>query len=116
MTSPQKAGSKTAVLRIWEAAEAAYGTNAERPLQIVIGNTGPDGERFFFIGILPGRSDPSFVPMESRLPLVVREEDPAHSLESGRDRLGRVTVIRGDIQEDEFGNWGAFLEALRIEA
>ena len=104
-----------AVLRIWRAVEVVYGTNAERPLQIVIGNAAPDGERFFLIGLLPGKSGPAFVPMESRIPLVVREESPALTIEGCPDWLGPVTVIRGDIQEAEFGTFEVFLETLRID-
>jgi hypothetical protein len=115
MPIPPKPESGTAVQRIWEAAEKTYGSNAERPLQIVVGNTAPAGERFFLIGVLPGRSVPSFLPMESRIPLVVREEGPGISAEACRNHLGRVTVIRGDIQEDEFADFTAFREALDIE-
>jgi hypothetical protein len=115
MKFPNSDESGEAVRRIWQAAEKAYGSNAERPLQIVIGNAAPDGERFFFIGLLPGKSGPAFVPMESRIPLVVREGSPALTVEGCQEQLGPVTVIRGDIQEAEFGKFEAFLETLRID-
>ena len=109
-----------AVLRIWRAVEVVYGTNAERPLQIVIGNAAPDGERFFLIGLLPGKSGPAFVPMESRIPLVVREESPALTIEGCPDWLGPVILMmhankREEIQEAEFGTFEVFLETLRID-
>jgi hypothetical protein len=115
MTNPKMISPTAAVLKIWKAAEALFGTNAERPLQIVIGNAAPAGERFFFIGLLPGRSVPAFVPMESRIPLVVREEDPALFVEDCRGRLGRVAVLRGDIQEAEFRDLAAFLSELGVD-
>jgi hypothetical protein len=114
MDDPSKTGPDPVVLKIWQAAESLYGSNAERPLQIVIGNASPDGEPFFLIGLLPGRSVPAFVPMESRIPLAVGEEDSPLSLESGLDRMGRVTIIRGDIQEAEFGDFGDFLKELGV--
>jgi hypothetical protein len=115
MIDPERIDPAATVSKIWQAAEAAYGTNAERPLQIVIGNAAPAGERFFLIGVLPGRSVPAFVPMESRIPLVVWEEDPAPSIEGCRDRLGRVSVIRGDVQEAEFRDFGVFLAELGVD-
>jgi len=115
MKFPSSAESNEAVQRIWQAAEKAYGSNAERPLQIVIGNAAPDGERLFLIGLLPGKSGPAFVPMGSRIPLVVRETAPALTIEGCRGRLGRVTVIRGDIREAEFSDFGEFLKGLGLD-
>ena len=115
MKGPNSAESIEAVQTIWQAAEKAFGSNAERPLQLLIGNTASAGERFFLIGILPGRSGAAFAPMESRIPLVVREEDPEIPVEACRDRLGRVSVIRGDIQEAEFSDFGEFLKGLGLD-
>jgi hypothetical protein len=115
MADPSQTGPDPAVLKIWQAAESLYGSNAERPLQIVIGNASPDAEPFFLIGLLPGRSVPAFVPMESRVPFIVRNVDPSPSLEACRNRLGRVSVIRGDVQEAEFRDFGSFLSELGID-
>ena len=115
MTDPNNADPSPEVLKIWQTAEAAYGTNAERPLQIVIGNTASAGERFFLLSVLPGQSAPALVLMESRIPLRIRRMDSSFNIEDHRDQFGRVTIIRGDIQEAEFGEFGVFLNALGVD-
>jgi hypothetical protein len=102
------------IARIWEQAIDLYGSTAERPLQIIIGNLKTDGARSFLLSVLPRQNVPVIVPMESRIPLVVRDSDAATEIDHLAGSWGRVSIIRGDAQEAEFGDFGSFLDTLRI--
>ncbi len=103
------------ILHIWEAAVSLYGTNSERPLQIVIRNTAPDGEPFFLLSVLPRQSVPSLVPMTTRVPLDVKEADVRDEFGLLKSHFGSVSVIRGDILEAEFGVLINFLSQIQID-